>query len=104
MAPLPARIDGVPPDALALALETAVPLWMIRLSLMSHAARLAVAQRDAGIIAAAMDELVPGCAMTVSQDVFSALARAVAFGALAPGGISVFGHHWCTDHERCATP
>jgi hypothetical protein len=40
--------------------------------------------------------------MTIDQHTFSALARAVAFGALAPGGITMFGHHWCTDPE-CAT-
>jgi hypothetical protein len=102
MPDLPPRIDVIPPDAIALALETAVPLWMIRLSLMRQAERLAIAQTDAGIIADATEALTPDTAMTIDQHVFSALARAVAFGALAPGGITMFGHHWCTDPE-CAT-
>lgn len=31
------------------------------------------------------------------------IALAVALGALAhqPGGVSVFGRHWCTDHAAC---
>jgi hypothetical protein len=38
----------------------------------------------------------PGTAAT-----FAALARGIAAGAHAPGGITAFGRHWCVNHDRC---
>lgn len=29
------------------------------------------------------------------------LARGLAAAAFQPGGISVFGRHWCVDHAEC---
>jgi hypothetical protein len=77
-----------------MALDVAVPLWMIRLSLMTKAERLALAQADAMLIADHVDHLDRFRIMSVSHEVFSALARAIAFGALNGGVVDPFGRKW----------
>jgi hypothetical protein len=34
-------------------------------------------------------------------DIFVRLVRGLAVLAYAPGGVTAFGHHWCTDHNVC---
>lgn len=36
-----------------------------------------------------------------SRDLLEAGRRAIAACALQPGGITILGHHWCTDHDAC---
>ena len=50
MSEIPARIEVAAPGVLLMALDVAVPWWMIQLSLMTSTDRLAVAQADAAEI------------------------------------------------------
>ena len=34
---------------------------------------------------------------------WSAMARGIAAASFAPGGITVFGAHFCADHDQCLT-
>jgi thiamine biosynthesis lipoprotein ApbE len=87
-----------------MALSVAVPMWMVRLSLMTKAERLKVAQADAMLIADHVDTLDQVRVMSLSQEVFSALARAIAFGALTGGIVDPFGRAWGVDDEAGTEP
>lgn len=43
----------------------------------------------------------PGQPTYSAGEVFNFLARGLAVGAFAPGGITYRGMHWCTDHQAC---
>jgi len=90
---LPARIEVQAPGVLLMALDAAVPWWMVQLSLMTKTDRLTIAQADAMLIADHLDTLDTADVLDLRQDVFSALARAIAFGALN-GGVWAFGRRW----------
>lgn len=101
---LPARIETVAPRVMPMALSVAVPMWMVRLSLMTKEDRLKLAQADAMLIADHVDHLDQVRVMTVSQEVFSALARAIAFGALNGGIVDPFGRAWGVDEAGTEPP
>lgn len=89
-------------DVLLPSLLLAVPMWIHRLRTTGEDQRVALAKDCADVIAAHGDDLLyrskkPGR----TAEVFNALARGIAIGAHQPGGITVFGQHWCTDHDAC---
>ena len=89
-------------DALLIALEAAVPLHIIELQDRTPEQRVAIAQRSADEVACHGDTLQFGGGKRGDvAAVFNHLARGLAAGAFAPGGITFAGHHWCTDHAVC---
>lgn len=90
---------------LKLTLQLAVPLQIDALKSLTDDQRQRAAEEAAEIIATHGDDLQFGgrhCA-----EAFNALARGLALGAAAPGGITFAGLHWCTTpHPECphATP
>lgn len=81
------------------ALEAAVPMHMWELQHTTDAQRVEIGHRCAELIAERGDQLMYGGKSTA--DVFNALAEGIAVGAFQPGGITVFGRHWCSDHAVC---
>lgn len=80
-------------------LELAVPLHLHEIRGKSDAWRMGEARRCADMVASHGDDLQYGgkhCAAA-----FNAVARGVALGAMQPGGITLHGRHWCTDHDAC---
>jgi hypothetical protein len=80
-------------------LECAVPMHLWELRGASDAQRAEVGERCAQVIVEQGDVLLyggKGCA-----GAFNALARGIAAAACQPGGVTVFGRHWCTDHAAC---
>lgn len=103
-------------------LRAAVPQWVDQLSRLPVARREVVRQewaaRGAQLVASHGDLLMfpkqagkrhrkacPGpdtCSCLVgTAEVFNAMARGLAAGAFAPGGITFAGVHWCVNHARC---
>jgi len=80
------------PTLLMIALDAAVPLWMLEVADWSWERRQAEAQRCSQVIAEKGDVLQfggKGCA-----EAFNATALGLAIGAYAPGGITFNGRHW----------
>lgn len=115
-------------DVLLACLDAAVPLHLFKAGADGGASLRARAQEDADIIACGYDVLVradaaysprdtdpPPHLLTKEQadtgtfargyrpaEIFNALARSVAVGALQPGGVTLLGRHWCTvAHKFC---
>lgn len=118
----------VSPDVLLACLDVAVPLHLFKARSDGGAALRAGAHEDADIIACGYDVLVRADSgwrkgdkdpaphqLTKEQadagvlarsyrpaELFNAVARGVAVGALQPGGVTLLGRHWCTDpHKGC---
>ena len=64
---------------------------------------MAIQKRAVDEIACKGDVLMYGGKRGEAAQAFGHLARAVAVGALLPGGITFAGRHWCTDHAACRT-
>lgn len=96
--PMPSTDTAHP--ALGSFLQLAVPLEMQRMTDMAPEQTIATARAAAQIIAEHGDGLLYRTAH--SQDAAIALAGGLAaLALLAPGGVTAFGHHWCTDHTTC---
>ena len=89
------------PPALFPALEVSVSLFITELRGTSHWQRVALAHEDAAQIAAHGDALMFRSKKGETARSFNAVARGIALGAYQPGGITVFGRHWCVDHDVC---
>ena len=85
------------------ALAIAVPLEIDRMREMSEGYRLATARRAAWYIAEHGDNVLFHSTdrKHTTPKAFAVLARALAAAAFQPGGVTVFGQHWCTDHAAC---
>ncbi len=89
-------------ELLPVALQAAVPLWIERVRHMTPGQRQARAAELADVITERGDVILYRRARRgESAAAFNALAEALAIGAFQPGGVTVFGSHWCTDHEAC---
>ena len=116
-------------EVLLVHVDATVPLLLFAARQDGGASLRARAQEDADIIACGYDVLLrPDAAwrkgdrdpaphqLTREQadagvlarsyrpaELFNAVARAVAVGALQPGGVTLLGRHWCTSpHKGCA--
>jgi len=91
-------------DHLALALAAAVPLEIARLRALPEEERAREIKAHTGQAVAVLlgehgDDLLFGgrhCA-----EAFAALATGLACLAWQPGGVTVFGQHFCADHAQC---
>lgn len=95
----PALADGLLADTL----DRAVPAAMAALTdLPDDGRRKQMAQwRDgAADQLAGFGDVVRYGGHSVA-DTFAILARGLAVLASAPGGVTAFGRHWCTDHAAC---
>lgn len=92
-------------DLLVEMLGQAVPMLIEHLQQMPADARhkqiLAWREGAAREIAETGDGLRFGAKSGQPAKAFSVLARGVAVLACCPGGVSVFGRHWCADHGLC---
>jgi hypothetical protein len=90
---------------LLLALQVAVPLRISELQeLPPQARRIQAAlwaSTAADVIGGHGDDLLYGGRPGQAAAVFGTLARGLAAAAHAPGGVTVLGGHWCTDHAAC---
>lgn len=100
-------------------LETAVPMWVSaaatwpaeRLSREAREATSVLAHGAAALAGPAGAPPGPGVECSTAQDpaaglsraaVYDAIAKSLALGALAPGGVSWLGRHWCAaPHGTC---
>jgi len=84
--------------AIVTALTGLVPLCMLQLESMSPDRRDAVretwAHEATDIIAESADALTESRDHKASAKVLTAMARGLAAGAYAPGGVTFAGHHW----------
>ena len=85
---------------LAIHLDAAVPLCMYRVSKWSFERRKQEAERVLNIVASEGDTILYLVKGKTAQS-FNALAEGIAILATVPGGVTVFGRHWCTDHNVC---
>jgi hypothetical protein len=92
------------------ALEGLVPLYLIRFEAQPLELARAFAESDsaADILAESGDRLTAPGNFTGAEErdrrgeALSATARALALGALQPGGVTWSGRHWCTQpHPDC---
>jgi hypothetical protein len=107
-------------STLAVSLEAAVPLWIIKWARARPEHRIARAQACAAVVAAHGDAILykskrhaprwheahgkPGDedyqpavkidGVPGSAEAFNHLAEGIALAAYQPGGITIFGHHW----------
>jgi hypothetical protein len=87
---------------LTIALEAAVPLWIMQVAGLTADERAARGRAAAQIVASHGDDILfRGARSGDSAAAFNALAQGLALGAFQPGGITFAGHHWCTDHRAC---
>lgn len=85
---------------LSIWLQMAVPLEMQRLANLSAEELVILAHTAVPIIPECGDVLEFGG--RGAGKTASVLARSIACAALTrEGGITAFGHHWCTDHNVC---
>lgn len=93
------------PDII-IALEAAVPLHILLMRDWPETRRINEAHWASDVIAERGDLLQYGGKRGAAAAAFNALAKGLAIGAFAPGGVTFAGHHWCTDHAVClgATP
>lgn len=92
-------------DLILASLEAAVPLRIAELLGKSPAIRGRMA---AAWAANAVDEIASrgdvlqygGGKRGEAAEVFGHLARALAAGAMVPGGVTFAGLHWCVEHPR----
>lgn len=86
-------------------LQAGVPLLIAELKACTAAERDARirgwAKDGAEAVAHRGDTLMFRGKPGATAPVWTALARGVAAGAFMPGGITVFGDHWCVDHDQC---
>jgi hypothetical protein len=97
-------MTGIPP-ALLTAIEGLIPLHLIRLAELSDGDRRRLAEQYADALGSAGDRLTaPGNFDDRAERsrALTALAGALALGALQPGGITWAGRHWCSSpHVNC---
>lgn len=92
--------------ALVIGLQAAVPLWILDLAALPEVerdARIRVwARVGADEVGSKGDVLQYGSKRSgEAAKVFNHLARGLAAAAFQPGGITVFGQHWCVNHAEC---
>lgn len=86
------HMDKVNDSLLAIALQSAVPLWQMTVAHWPDWLIQQEAEAASQMIATKGDELLYGgkqCAETFNQ-----VAKGLAILSLCPGGISAFGSHW----------
>jgi hypothetical protein len=95
---------GIPP-ALLTAIEGLIPLHLVQLADLTDRARQRLAVQYADELAAGADRLTAPGNFDDRREraaALTALAGAIAIGALQPGGITWAGRHWCTrPHHGC---
>jgi hypothetical protein len=80
----------------------AVPLWLEVARGCSPDELAGMADESAGILAGDGALPGPGAAPADAARAASHLARVIAIAALAPGGVTFAGMHWCDDsHPDC---
>jgi hypothetical protein len=96
---------GARAHQLVTALQVAVPLHITELAALPARIREPLIERwaaDAVEPAAHKgDALMFGGKRGEAAAVFAALARGLAALAYQPGGVTVLGQHWCTNHAAC---
>ncbi|WP_329013149.1 hypothetical protein OG271_03880 [Micromonospora rifamycinica] len=93
-------------DGLVIALQAAVPLWILDLAALPPALRDDRIRRwaaDSADTVAHKGDILQfrGGKRGETAAVFNALARGIAAAAYLPGGITAFGEHWCVNHAEC---
>jgi hypothetical protein len=95
---------GIPP-ALLTAIEGLIPLHLVQLADLTDRARQRLAVQYADELAAGADRLTAPGNFDDRREraaALTALAGAIALGALQPGGITWAGRHWCSSpHVNC---
>jgi hypothetical protein len=93
------------PPLLMTVLDGLIPLHLMRLAQLSEGDRSRLAERYADALAAGADRLTaPGNFDDRAErsEALTALAGALAIGAMQPGGVTWAGRHWCTKpHPNC---
>lgn len=85
------------------ALLVAVPIEILNQQGWTDAARFEFARSHADALQSGADaaQFGGGGGRGEGAAYFAALARVLAAMAYQPGGVTVFGQHWCTDHAAC---
>lgn len=87
-------------ECLATVLDALVPMSILGMAGMTHTDRMAMADVDA--VTGHADVLIAGGRSEPGVDPMAALVRGIAVCAYAPGGVTIFGRHWCASaHEGC---
>jgi hypothetical protein len=79
---------------LTIALEAAVPLWIMKVEAWTEDQRVAKAHEVGPILAEKGDRLMYGGKKGEAADLFNQVACGIACLAYAPGGVKVFGMHF----------
>lgn len=89
---------------LPMCLSAAVPLWIYRVRNWTSADRHARAM-EIGDYIAAHGDIVRHQAMKgeSSAEAFNRTAEGIAIGAYQPGGLTIFGLHWCAGSSHYGT-
>lgn len=83
-------------------LQTAVPLWVLAMKNWSSERIGRVAEQCCDTVASEGDNILYKSRVAgKSAQAFNALAQGIAVLSMQPGGVMVFGHHFCTDHSAC---
>lgn len=95
------------PDLLIPSLQAAVPLWADQLRALDDDTRAELMRRwqDAAWepLAHMSDVgMMGGGTKGEAAAWFNHLARAIAALSFCPGGVTVFGVHWCQNHSGCS--
>lgn len=87
---------------LTITLKVAVPLWAAQMSTWEPRRLVRVARECCDTIASHGDDILyQSKHRGDTAKAFNALAQGIAVLAMQPGGVTVFGVHWCTDHRAC---
>jgi hypothetical protein len=85
------------------ALLVAVPIEILNQRGWTDTARVEFARSHADALQSGADtaQFGGGTRRGEGAAYFAAFARVLAAMAYQPGGVTVFGQHWCTDHAAC---
>lgn len=99
------HIEGLRQEKIREALSFAVPLWIAEMADWPPYQRDTF-RANVDLIAGQADLLLAPLPTSAAErwkrhQVFTAIAKGIARMAYAPGGVRIFGLHWCTDHDVC---
>jgi hypothetical protein len=84
------------------ALSAAVPLWILELRQSTFEQRAALAAKACDVIASQGDIILYRSSKKgETAKAFNELAKGLAVLAYQPGGVEIFGLHFCVNHDEC---
>lgn len=89
---------------LEIMLDLAVPMWIRQLQHLTPEQRMARARECATVVAEKGDVILYRSSKKGdTANAFNHLAEGIALATYQPGGVTVFGRHWCVNHDECIT-